>query len=235
MGYIPIFLDVGGKPCLVVGGGEVALRKVRALLDAAAAVTVLSPELGAELAAIAQSGAIRHLARQYRRGDLSGFSLIYAATGEAEVEREIAAEANECGMPINVADAPELCSFLTPSVVRRGDLQIAISTGGACPALAARLRQELEAQFGPEYAELLEVLRAVRTRLVAREPDAAERARKLQALSASKLRECLKRRERAAAEAILAEHLGYQVTLEELGFGADRFDSRSASRANGPG
>lgn len=231
MGYIPIFLDVSGKPCLVVGGGEVAERKVRGLLEAGAAVTLLSPELSAALAAIAERGLMRYLARPYRAGDLSGFTLVYAATDQPAVDRQVAAEAQELGIPINVADMPELCSFLAASVVRRGDLQIAISTGGSSPALAARLREELEAKFGPEYALLLEILRAVRTRLMASELDPGERARKLRTLVASRLRECLGRGDYAAADATVFEHLG--MTLAELGFDHARLNLGAAPRING--
>ncbi len=215
MGYIPIFLEVGGKRCLVVGGGEVAARKARTLLAAGATVTIISPALSAELAAIAARGAVRHLARPYRRGDLSGFALVYAATDDAALQRELAAEAGPLEIPINVADVPELCSFIAPAVIRRGELQIAISTGGASPALAAQLREELESRFGPEYARLLEILRAVRRWLAATEPDRAARAHKLRALAGSRLRECLASGDDSAAAAILREQLG--VTLAELG------------------
>ena len=215
MGYIPIFLDVSGKPCLVVGGGEVAERKVRALLAAGAEVTIVSPGLGEALEAIARRGEVHHLARRWRRGEMAGFALVYAATGDASLHREIAAEAGELGIPINVADTPELCSFIAPAVIRRGDLQIAISTSGASPALAARIRRELEPRLGLEYVRLLEVMRAARRRLMAGGTESGERARKLRALADSQLRECLAAGDDRAADAILIEHLG--ATLANLG------------------
>ncbi len=219
MGYLPIFLDVSGKPCLVVGGGDVAERKVRALLAAGAEVTIMSPGLGEGLAAIARRGEVHHLARRWRRGETAGFALVYAATDDASLHREIAAEAGELRIPINVADTPELCSFIAPAVVRRGDLQIAISTGGASPALAARLRRELEPRLGPEYARLLEVMRAARRRLMAGGAESGERACKLRALAHSRLRECLAAGDDRAADAILIEHLG--ATLANLGLARD--------------
>jgi precorrin-2 dehydrogenase len=225
MGFIPIFLDVGGRPCLVVGGGEVAERKVRALLEAGAAVTVVSPQLTPALAAMARADAIRHQSRAFADGDVRGFALAYAATDDASVSRRIAAEARASGIPLNVADVPELCTFLAPSVVRRGDLRIAISTGGASPAFARRLREDLERQFGPEYALLLEILRVVRVRLQAAEPDPAARARKLAALAGSTLRECLARGDYSAADAVLAGQLGASITLAALGFDAARLSS----------
>ncbi|MFZ0887138.1 MAG: bifunctional precorrin-2 dehydrogenase/sirohydrochlorin ferrochelatase [Candidatus Binataceae bacterium] len=232
MGYIPIFLEVGGKPCIVVGGGEVAQRKVRALLEARATVTVVSPALSAELAAMARRGTIRHLARSYQRGDLRGFVLAYAATDDGAVSRQLAVEADELGIPINVADVPELCTFVAPSVIRQGDLQIAVSTSGASPAMARRIREELEPMFGAEYALALEILRAARSWLQAAEPDPAARARKLSALAASRrLLECLRRGDYSSADAALAEHLGPAMTLEALGLDLARSSPAPRRRA----
>jgi precorrin-2 dehydrogenase len=220
MGYVPIFLDVGGTPCLVVGGGEHAERKVRALLDAGAAVTVIGADLNAGLTEMAARGTIHRFARRYQQGDLKGFALAYVATDDDDTGREVAAEGRELGIPVNVVDVPELCSFLAPSVIKRGDLQIAVSTSGASPALARRLREELEPLFGPEYARVLEILRAVRSRLRAIEPDAERRARKLSALVRSRLREYLKSGDYAALDALLHEHVGLALSdLESNRFG----------------
>src|ERR1700686_2447178 len=171
MGYIPIFLDVTGRQCVVVGGGEVAARKVEALLEAGAHVTVVSPQLSPPLESMAARGLVTHIAREYQRGDIRGCVLVYAATDDPKLHRELAAEARALGIPVNVVDVPELCTFISPAVLNRGELQIAISTGGASPAFAARLRRELEDQFGTEYALTLEVLRAARRRPHAEEID----------------------------------------------------------------
>src|ERR1700730_2463347 len=191
MGYIPIFLDVTGRECVVVGGGEVAARKVESLLEAGARVTVVSPRLSQSMEAIVDNGSVTHLARNYERGDIRGCVLVYAATGDPKLHRELAAEARALGIPINVVDVPELCTFISPAVVNRGELQIAISTGGASPTFAARLRRALEDQFGTEYALTLEVLRAARRKLHAEEVDPADRMRRLQSLAASALPEAL--------------------------------------------
>lgn len=236
MGYIPIFVEVAGKPCIVVGGGEVAERKVKALLEAGAAVTVVSPALDGALAAMARRGTVRHLARSYQRGDLRGFVLVYAATDDGALNRRLAVEADELGTPINVADAPELCTFLSPSVIRRGDLQIAVSTSGASPAMARRIREQLELLFGAEYAPALEILRAVRDRLQAAEADPAARAQKLSALAAStRLLESLRQGDHGAANAALAEHLGPAMTLEALGLDLARSNPAPRRRAGGEG
>jgi len=217
MGYIPIFLDVTGRECVVVGGGEVAARKVESLLKAGAHVTVVSPRLSRSMQAIVARGLVTHLARDYVQGDIRGCVLVYAATSDPKLHRELAAEARVLGIPINVIDVPELCTFIAPAVVNRGALQIAISTAGASPAFAARLRRELEQQFGTEYALALEVLRAARRRLHADEIDSADRMRRLKDLANSALPEAIAAGDLAAIDRILATHLGDGVGLARLG------------------
>jgi siroheme synthase-like protein len=150
----PIFLDLSGRRCVVVGGGGVANRKARKLLQARARVVVISPEIGAEL----ESVAVEVHRRPYREGDLEGAYLAFAATNAREVNAEVAREAKERGVPVNVADSPSEGDFALPSTLRRGRLQVAISTGGASPTLARRIRGELEEAFGPEWAGIVEEL-----------------------------------------------------------------------------
>jgi precorrin-2 dehydrogenase/sirohydrochlorin ferrochelatase len=216
MAYIPIFLDVTGRDCVVVGGGEVAARKVESLLEAGARVTVVSPHLSPPLESLAANGSVIHIARDYRRGDIRGCVLAYAATDDPKLHRELAAEARALGIPVNVVDVPELCTFIAPAIMKRGALQIAISTGGASPAFAARLRRELEDRFGTEYARTLEVLRAARRRLHADEIDPAERMRRLKDLANSALPDAIAAGDVAAIERILATHLGDGVDLAAL-------------------
>ena len=144
----PIFLDLSGRRCVVVGGGEVANRKARKLLQARAEVVVISPEVRPEL----ESVAAEVHRRPYEDGDLEGAYLAFAATDAREVNAAVAAEAKGRGIPVNVADSPSEGDFALPSVLRRGRLQVAVSTGGASPALARRIRGELEELFGPEWA-----------------------------------------------------------------------------------
>jgi precorrin-2 dehydrogenase len=214
MGYLPVFLDVTGRRCVVVGGGKVAERKTAALLAAAAEVTVISPAVTPRLKELARAGRIRWLEREYAAGDAGGCALVYAATGDAAVERRVAREARGLGVAVNIADAPELCTFIAPAVVRRGSLQIAISTGGASPATAKRIKQRLERLFGPEYGLALDILRVVRRRLAAREPDTKTRARKLGALNAARLVPALRRGDMEAAARLVMRHTG--VALGEL-------------------
>ena len=160
--YYPIMVDLTGRRCLVVGGGRVAERKVALLLDCGAAVDVVSPAATPKLTALASAGAIRLAARAVRSEDVFGAFMVFVATDDAAVNRAVAAEARGAGTLVNVADAPTSCNFLVPSVVRRGDLTIAISTAGGSPALAKRLRQRLEETIGPEYELFLAALRELR-------------------------------------------------------------------------
>ena len=223
MAYIPIFLDVTGRECVVVGGGEVAARKVESLVEAGARVTVVSPRLSPTLDSLAASGSMTHIARDYQRGDIHGCVLVYAATDDPKLHRELAAEARALGIPVNVVDVPELCTFIAPAVVKRGALQIAISTGGASPAFAARLRRELENRFGPEYVRTLEVLRAARRRLHADEIDPAERMRRLKDLAESALPAAIAAGDVVSIEKILATHLGDGVDLAALNLASAEF------------
>jgi precorrin-2 dehydrogenase/sirohydrochlorin ferrochelatase len=155
----PIVLNLSGRRALVVGGGEVALRKARALADAGAEVRVVAPKL---VAGFTEDGRFECLAARYERHHLEGALVAVAATDDEAVNRQVARDARAAGVLVNVVDRPELCDFIVPAQVRRGDLVVAVSTGGAAPSLARRLRERLEKEFGPEYATYLAVLREVR-------------------------------------------------------------------------
>lgn len=160
--YYPIFLNATGKRCVVVGGGQVALRKVRALLEYKASVEVISPELCSELGQLAESGAIQILHREYRAGDLKGAVIAIAATDDSDINRRVAEEAQGKAVLVNVVDDAESSDFILPSYVRRGDVTIAISTAGRSPALARKIRTKLEKDFGAEYACLVRLIDEVR-------------------------------------------------------------------------
>ncbi|HEX78305.1 MAG TPA: bifunctional precorrin-2 dehydrogenase/sirohydrochlorin ferrochelatase [Dehalococcoidia bacterium] len=166
--HYPIFLNIQGKRCLVVGGGQVAWRKARTLLEHGARVKVVSPELGPELSELARSKAIQVAHRHYEPRDLRGVFLAIAATDDANINRKVAEEARGRRVLTNVADDPEGSDFIVPSYLRRGDVAIAISTGGRSPALARKIRTKLEAQFGAEYASLALLLDQVRSELKGR-------------------------------------------------------------------
>jgi precorrin-2 dehydrogenase/sirohydrochlorin ferrochelatase len=166
-----MMVDLTGKRCLIVGGGVVAERKVARLLECGAAVEVVSPAVTSRLKALASSGRLRLRRRPIRPSDFEGAFLVFVTTNDPEVNRRAAEVARRHGGLVNVADDPATCSFHVPSVVRRGDLAIAISTGGGSPALAKKLRQRLEQSIGPEYTALLGALRALRERAQQTIPD----------------------------------------------------------------
>lgn len=154
----PVLLNLKNKKCVVIGGGIVAERKVRALLETGAIITIISPELTENLRRFAEEKNITHLARDYETGDLEFSYIAFGATSDIKTNEKIFQEAAENRVLVNIADKPEKCSFFVPSVVKRGDLSIAISTDGKSPALAKHLREKLEKQIGPEYGQYLEML-----------------------------------------------------------------------------
>jgi len=177
MDYLPIFLDLKGRPCLVVGGGEIALRKVVNLQRAGAAIRIVSPRLAEPLSRLAERQGITHLPRAFEDGDLEGVQLVVAATDERAVNRRIAALARERRIPVNVVDAPEECSFIMPSIIDRSPVIVAVSTGTASPVLARLLRTRLEALIPAAYGRLGELCARYRDRVKARFPDRRERRR----------------------------------------------------------
>jgi len=217
MRYYPIFLRVEGRPCLVIGGGEVAERKIASLLAAGARVTVVSPALTPTLAAQVDAGRLSHHARRYRPGDLKGFLVAYAATNDEGVHAEIARDAAEAGVLLNVVDRPQQCDFVVPSVLVRGDLTVAVSTGGGSPALARKVRQEIEEIIGPEYEQALAVLSRLRARLRAAGLSPAERRRIFHRLLESDLVDGIRQRDVTAVERTLARHVGDGLSLSALG------------------
>ena len=163
--YYPVFVNLQDKRCLVVGGGEVASQKVHGLLEAGARVCVVSPQLSKALAALAVQGVIAYQPRPFRADDVLGCTLVIGATDQPAVNMAVCRAAREHDVWVNIVDTPDACDFIAPAVVRRGALQIAISTGGHSPTLAKRIRLQLEASYGPEYANLLERLGKERARI----------------------------------------------------------------------
>jgi uroporphyrin-III C-methyltransferase/precorrin-2 dehydrogenase/sirohydrochlorin ferrochelatase len=168
MDFLPIFLDIRGEPCLVVGGGTVAARKCAQLLRAGARVTVQAPALGTAFDADLAAARIAHRAERFREGDVAGFALVIAATDDDAVNREVAAAARARRIPVNVVDRPALCSFIMPSIVERAPVIVAVSSGGASPVLARLLRARLESLIPAGYGRLAALAAAFRDRVKAR-------------------------------------------------------------------
>jgi precorrin-2 dehydrogenase/sirohydrochlorin ferrochelatase len=165
MSLFPMFVKLEGRLVLMVGAGPVGEGKIESLLAAGASVRVVAPQATPRVREWAREGRIEWEAREYKPSDFAGAFLVIAATGSTAVHDEIYAEAKSRGVLCNAVDEPERCDFYFPAVVRRGDLQIAISTGGLSPALAQRLRKELEQQFGPEWEEWVAKLGRTRDEL----------------------------------------------------------------------
>ncbi|MHB8085830.1 MAG: precorrin-2 dehydrogenase/sirohydrochlorin ferrochelatase family protein [Dehalococcoidia bacterium] len=163
--YYPVFLKLSGRRCIVIGGGQVALRKVQTLLQCGARVEVVSPVVCAGLEELNSRRKISIVSRDYRHGDLRGAFLAIAATGDTSVNTKIEQEAEQTGVPVNIVDNKELSSFIVPSFLRRGDVTIAVSTAGRSPALARRIRTRLEKDIGVEYAALAEIVDEVRNEI----------------------------------------------------------------------
>jgi len=161
--YFPVFLNVWRKKCVVVGGGQVAFRKVRMLLDCGASVTVIGSVLHPGLSELADKKSIQVIRRNYKPGDLKGASVVIAATDTQQTNRKVAEEAGRVGALVNVVDDPEPSDFIVPSLLRRGNLSIAISTGGMSPALARKIRTRLEESFGKEYASVVSLVEETRS------------------------------------------------------------------------
>ena len=160
--YYPMFLNISSKRCVVVGGGEVALRKVKTLLEHGANVEVISPEVCSQLNELAERGEIRMFSRHFQPGDLDDALIAIAATDDGDTNREVVGEAREKAVLVNVVDEAESCDFIVPSYLRRGDITVAISTGGRSPALARKIRTRLEKDFGNEFAALAVLISEVR-------------------------------------------------------------------------
>ncbi|MDZ4278959.1 MAG: bifunctional precorrin-2 dehydrogenase/sirohydrochlorin ferrochelatase, partial [Dehalococcoidia bacterium] len=168
MVYYPVFLDLRGRSCLVIGGGKEAQRKVEGLLAAEGRVTVVSPALTDGLQQLLEAERIEWVQREYRDGDVEGYDVCMVATDDGAVNAQVAAEGKRRRVWVNAADDPGNCDFILPAVIRRGTITVAASTGGASPALARRLREELEAYLTEEMPALAELLKEVRADLRSR-------------------------------------------------------------------
>jgi uroporphyrin-III C-methyltransferase/precorrin-2 dehydrogenase/sirohydrochlorin ferrochelatase len=175
MDYMPVFLKLAGRPCLVVGGGKVAARKVAMLKRAGGRVTVVSPAACEEIQAHGRQGEINYLERGYQEADMDGMALVIAATDDADLNRSVAQQANGAGIPVNVVDSLEDCSFIVPSIIDRSPVQVAVSTGGASPVLARLLKARLESSLPAAYGRLANLVDEYRQAVKDRIADAKQR------------------------------------------------------------
>ena len=216
MKYYPIQLDIKNRDCLMVGGGAVGTRKVNTLMECGARVTVVSPNPTPQLTRLASEGSVTLKKRAYRSDDLTGMFLVIGATDDESLNRQISKDAEQAHILCNIADRPEVCNFILPSIVRRGDLVITISTSGKSPALAKHLRQKLETQFGREYADFLLLMGAIRQKLLSQAHEPEEHKALFNQLIDSDLIELMQAGKTEEINSLLYTILGKGYKIEAL-------------------
>jgi precorrin-2 dehydrogenase/sirohydrochlorin ferrochelatase len=203
--YYPVFLDISDRQCAVVGGGEVAFRKVRRLLQCGARVKVISAKLSPEMEALKNRNEIVHINGRYKADHIADAFIVIGATNSRTVNNRIFRDARAGKVLVNIVDEPERCDFILPSVVERGDLAMAISTGGKSPALARHLRQELEEVYGEEYEIYLDILGQTRAIVLARRQPSDENRKIFEALIHSDLLKRIRKRDWDAVKELVRE------------------------------
>ena len=216
MQYYPVHLDIKNRNCLIVGGGAVGTRKVNTLLECGAHVTVVSPDPTSQLARLASEASITLKRRAYRSDDLSGMFLVIGATDDETLNLQISKDAERAHILCNIVDRPEVCNFILPSIVRRGDLVITISTSGKSPALAKHLRQKLETQFGREYADFLLLMGAIRQKLLSQSHEPEAHKALFNQLIDSDLIQLMQAGKTAEINSLLYKILGKRYKIETL-------------------
>ncbi len=171
----PVMLSLEDNPCLVVGGGQVALRKVEGLLSEGAMVTVVAPDIEKELEAMAKAEKIRFERRPYRQGETAGYFLIMAATNNNDINRQVYRDAKDCGIWVNVADDPQLCTFYLPARMKRGPMQLVIASTGLAPFAMRRLRELFEKRFGSEWEDWIQAAARFRKKVYKKCSDKGKR------------------------------------------------------------
>lgn len=216
MSYYPIFLDLQGKKVLVVGGGTVARRKIDTLLEHGAWVQIVARELMPPLDVYADEGKIRSLGKEFQAEMLQGIFLVIAATDDRRLNSRVGRIAQARGLLVNAVDQPSDCNFIVPSVLRRGDLQVAVSTGGKSPAMARRVRQDLEKVVGEEYGQFLLLMGHLRKEILSRDLSQEENREIFYRITESPILETLKRADWSEAARLLSGILNREVSTEEV-------------------
>lgn len=200
--YYPVFLNLKRKKVVVIGGGKVAERKILALLKTGAEVKVISPDITDKIKRERIKNRIKHICRNYRKGDLKNAFLVIAATDSPHINEQVSQHA-PC--LVNVVDTPKMCNFIVPSVIQRGPLTIAVSTSGISPALSRFIRKELDQIYGPEFSEYLRTLRGIRTDAIKMIKDRRKRSQFLKTIASEKMIEILRGKGCIEAKRILRD------------------------------
>jgi len=216
MRYYPIYLDIKNRNCLVVGGGSVGTRKVLTLLACGANVTVVSLAATEKLHQLSNNGEIKLEERPFQTTDLDDRFLVIGCTDNQDLNVNIHAEAERHGLLCNIADRPKVCNFILPSIVNRGDLIVAISTSGKSPAFAKKLRKHLEKEFGNEYAKFLNLMGAIRQKLLNQDNESEAHKHLFEKLIEKDLVQMLKNGDTENINSLLLDVLGEGYELEIL-------------------
>ncbi len=208
--YYPVYIEMREQPCVVIGGGKIAEGKVEGLLAAKANVTVISPDLTANLRELVEEKKITYIARAYQPGDLTGAFMVICATDQAQINHQVWQEASANRQLVNVVDDTPRCNFIAPSILRKGDLTIAISTSGKAPALAVRLKERLQRELGPEYERFLELAGELREPLARQVQDFETRKALWYELVDSEILDILARGDETAARVIISQIVGFE-------------------------
>ena len=215
MPYYPIFLDLNKQNVIVVGGGEVAERKITNLLNYGCTIYISSLHLTDHLEQLVAKKKIHHIPYESLDTSMDDAFMVIAATDDAEVNSTIAALAKKHGLLINTVDQPKDCNFIMPSIVKRGNLQIAISTAGKSPALAKKIRKDLQTAFGPEYDSFTELLGIIRSKLLSQKQPSSKNKAIFQQLVDSNLLEMIKQKDRHGIQATIRSILGEAFPIED--------------------
>jgi precorrin-2 dehydrogenase/sirohydrochlorin ferrochelatase len=206
MKYYPLYMNLEGQKCLIVGAGAVAARKARALLECGARVTVVGEDPSAAMRRLeGERLAVR--ARKFRRSDMGKYALVIGATDDARLNRELFRESRRRGIPVNIVDDPERSTFIVPAVHRQGDLALAVSTGGKSPAAARLIREDLEKRYGSDYAAMIDLLGAHREEMMKSVHGHRRRAAAWKGILAEDLVGALRRKGRSGAAALIRRHI----------------------------
>ena len=207
--YYPVYIQLRDQPCVVIGGGKIAEGKVDGLLAAEAKVTVISPDITPHLHDLVNQKQITYLSRVYQQGDLTGAFMVICATDQAHINHQVREEASANHQLVNVVDDTPRCNFIAPSILRKGDLTVAISTSGKAPALAVRLKERLQREIGPEYERFLELAGELREPLARHVPDFETRKALWYELVDSEILDVLAHGDESLAREIISRVVGF--------------------------
>jgi len=237
MRYYPIGLDISGRRCLVIGGGEVGERKAQRLLECGARVSVVGRDLTPALARLRKKGAIDHIPGDYEQRLLKGAFLVIGATDDRTVNERIFRDARKRGVLTNIVDDPDRCDFILPALCRQGELVITVATGGKSPALAKRLRQDLEERYGPEYEVLLKIMGEIRGRIIDRGEGSDENRKIFEAIVDSDILDRIRKADWKKVTAMVKKLAGVTIDLRSMGASGLRLQAsgRKGSRVKSTG